>query len=309
MLRQALLGLSRVEAIKSASVKLPITRPVVDRFIAGEHTEEALAVTGQLVASGLRVTIDHLGEDTTTIDQADATTVAYLDLLAALGSAGLAEHAEVSLKLSAVGQFLGREGETVALENARMISIAARTAGTTVTLDMEDHTTTDSTLAVLAELRKEFPDTGAVIQAYLHRSEADCRALATAGSRVRLCKGAYREPGSVAFTERQAIDKAYVRCAKILMAGDGYPMLATHDPRLIDIGAELARRFGRGKHDFEFQMLHGIRPTEQLRLANAGHRMRVYLPYGQDWYGYMVRRMAEKPANLGLFVKSLSSRK
>jgi len=147
-----------------------------------------------------------------------------------------------------------------------------------------------------------------VLQAYLYRTEGDCRDLAYAGSRVRLCKGAYAEPESVAFQDRDEIDRSYVRCLKILMAGEGYPMLATHDPRLIEIGRWLAADRGRGLDSYEFQMLYGIRPTEQQRLAHLGHRVRVYLPYGTDWYGYLVRRLAERPANLAFFARSLISK-
>ncbi len=174
---------------------------------------------------------------------------------------------------------------------------------------MEDHTTTDSTLAILRELRKDFPETGAVLQASLHRTEADCRALAYEGSRVRLCKGAYLEPEAVAFQERLDIDKSYVRCLKVLLAGDGYPMIATHDPRLVEIASSLASRYGRAKGTYEFQMLYGIRPTEQRRLADSGETVRVYIPYGTEWYGYLMRRLAEKPSNLSFFVKSLISKK
>jgi proline dehydrogenase len=191
------------------------------------------------------------------------------------------------------------------LENAELICRAARMADTAVTLDMEDHTITDSTLEILRTLRKEYPNTGAVLQAYLYRTELDCRDLAETGSRVRLCKGAYAEPESVAFQDRRQIDKSYVRCMKILMAGGGFPMLATHDPTLIEIGLKLANDYGRRPRDFEFQMLYGIRPTEQQRLVGLGHAVRVYVPYGTDWYGYLVRRLAERPSNLKFFMRSL----
>ena len=230
--------------------------------------------------------------------------VAYLDLLTKLREAGLSPSAEVSIKVSALGLHL-RDGPQLALENAELISRAARMAGTAVTLDMEDHTTTDSTLEILRTLRKEYPSTGAVLQAYLYRTESDCRDLADAGSRVRLCKGAYAEPESVVYQDRHEIDKAYVRCMKILIAGNGFPMLATHDPTLIDIGLKLASDHGRQPKDFEFQMLYGIRPTEQQRLARLGHAVRVYVPYGTDWYGYLVRRLAERPSNLRFFARSL----
>jgi proline dehydrogenase len=197
----------------------------------------------------------------------------------------------------------------MAYDHAVQICASAQEAGTTVTLDMEDHTTTDSTLEILAELRKDFPSTGAVLQAYLRRTEGDCRELATAGSRVRLCKGAYAEPESVAYQSTLDVDKSYVRCLNILMSGEGYPMVATHDPRLIAIAEDRARWFDRSADEYEFQMLYGCRPEEQARLAGAGHTVRVYVPYGDQWYGYLMRRLAERPANLAFFGRALASRK
>ena len=304
MLREALLKISRSAGIRGAITKAPVTSDVVSRFVAGETNDDVVAVTRQLVASGLRVSIDHLGEDTTDRERADRVVSAYLELVAMLHRTGLSTDAEVSVKLSALGLLLD-DGEQIALANAEQICSAARNAGTTVTVDMEDHTTTDATLGVVATLRQDFPDTGAVLQAYLYRTEGDCRDLATAGSRVRLCKGAYAEPESVAFTEEQEIDLSYVRCLKILMAGSGYPMIASHDPRLVEIGRKLAHDRRRSPDSYEFQMLYGIRPTEQLRLIKLGHQVRVYVPYGEDWYGYLIRRLAERPANLTFFARSL----
>jgi proline dehydrogenase len=309
LLRRVLLSMSRSRRVRRMVETAPVSRSVVARYVAGTTTADAVAATSGLRDKGLLVTLDHLGEDTHDVANATAIRDAYLALLDQLAAAGLTDGAEVSVKLSAVGQALPGHGEKVALENARAICESARAAGTTVTLDMEDHTTTDSTLGILKELRVDFPETGAVLQAYLHRTEADCRDLAYAGSRVRLCKGAYKEPESVAFQGRREVDKAYVRALKVLMAGPGYPMLATHDPRLIAIGAELARRNDRAKDSYEFQMLYGIRPHEQERLVAAGQRMRVYVPYGDEWYGYLVRRMAEKPANLALFLRSMTSKR
>ena len=308
MLRSVLLSVSSSDKLRQVATDAPPARALVNRFVAGETAADAVRATAELVGSGRLVTIDHLGEDTLDQVQATATRDAYLVLLDALHAAGLTGSAEVSVKLSAVGQALAGDGEKIALENVRAIAERAASYGTTVTLDMEDHTTTDSTLGILRELRADFPSTGAVIQAYLRRSEADCRDLATEGSRVRLCKGAYREPESVAFTDRAEVDKAYVRCMKILMQGDGYPMLATHDPRLIDIGEALAIRADRAPGSYEFQMLFGVRTDEQLRLAAEGHRMRVYVPYGDEWYGYLVRRLAERPANLTLLARALTSK-
>lgn len=308
MIRQALLSLSRQKKIAEISANAPVTRNVVTRFVAGETEQDAVRVAGELAGEGLLSTIDHLGEDTVERSQADDTRSAYLALLKGLDEAGLAAAAEVSVKLSAVGQALPGDGEKIALENARTICEAASGVGTTVTLDMEDHTTTDSTLGILTELRQDFPATGAVLQAYLYRTEQDCRDLAYDGSRIRLCKGAYKEPESVAFQAKEDVDKAYVRCMRILFDSPCYPMIASHDPRLVEIAGALATRADSAKGTYEHQMLYGVRPDEQRRLAKAGERMRVYVPYGGDWYGYMVRRMAEKPANMALFLKSMTSK-
>jgi proline dehydrogenase len=300
--------MSRSTRVRHLVETAPISRGVVSRFVAGTSAEEAVASSRQLVDSGRLVSLDRLGEDTVELGQAEATRDAYLTMLKLLADDGLATAAEVSVKLSAVGQSLPGDGERIALDNAYSICEAARNAGTTVTLDMEDHTTTDSTLGILRELRSDFPDTGAVVQAYLHRTEADCRELAFAGSRVRLCKGAYKEPGSVAYQNKDEVDRSYVRCLKVLMAGEGYPMVASHDPRLVAITGDLVRRNGRAQGSYEYQMLYGIRPLEQQRLAAAGEKMRVYVPYGDEWYGYLVRRMAERPANLVFFLRSLATK-
>jgi proline dehydrogenase len=309
LLRQPLLLLARSGRIKSLVSTMPVSAGIVRSYVPGEATDDAVRATGERVDQHHRATLDYLGEDTLDADQAEATVEAYLDLLKALASRGLTRQAEVSVKLSAIGQAIPDHGHKIALENARTVCRAARNAGTTVTLDMEDHTTTDATLATLRELRKDFPETGAVLQAYLHRTEADCRVLAYEGSRVRLCKGAYDEPDDVAFQGRLEVDKSYVRCLKVLLAGQGYPMIATHDPRMIRIASSLASRNGRAAGSYEFQMLYGIRPEEQRRLAAAGETMRVYVPYGTEWYGYLMRRLAERPQNLTFFLRSLISKK
>ena len=308
-MRQALLRASHSQRLKHLLSTLPVSSGIVTRFVAGETTDDGVATAKRLAGDGLLVSLDHLGEDTTDEDTAEAVVTAYLQLLDRLVAAGLGRQSEVSVKLSAIGQALPGIGAKLSLENARRICRAARNAGTTVTLDMEEHATTDSTLATLRELRKDFPETGAVLQAYLHRTEDDCRALAYEGSRVRLCKGAYDEPADVAWQSRQEVAEAYVRCLKILMAGQGYPMVATHDPRMIRIAGALATRYDRSAGSFEYQMLYGIRPEEQKRLAESGHRVRVYVPYGREWYGYLMRRLAERPANLTFFARSLVSKK
>lgn len=307
MLRTPLLAAARSTACRRIVEKAPVTRGLVTRFVAGSSLAAALPVVEALAADRF-VTLDHLGEHVADPDQARGTAAAYTALLAALDRNGLAGRAEVSVKLSAVGQLLPADGEKVALENAREICAAAAAVGTTVTLDMEDHTTTDSTLGILRELRVDFPWVGAVLQAYLRRTEADCRDLATVGSRVRLCKGAYDEPESVAFRDKGEVDGSYVRCMGVLMAGAGYPMIASHDPRMIRAAGVLAADAGRTSDDYEHQMLYGIRDAEQVRLAAEGRRVRVYVPYGDEWYGYFMRRLAERPANLAFFARSLLSR-
>lgn len=307
MLGPVLLAAARSDSIRRVVSAAPVTRTVVDRFVAGERLDESLRTVRSLTDRGLEVTLDHLGEDITDRTEALRNRDAYLALAGALAGEGLGVRAELSVKLSAFGQALPG-GEDVAYENVLPVVEAAAAAGTTVTLDMEDHTTVDSTLAILAELRKRFPQTGAVLQSYLFRTEDDCHALAGEDSRVRLVKGAYKEPAEVAFQDRREVDRAYVRCLRILLAGKGYPMIGSHDPRMVAIAQELARRSGRKSDAYEFQMLYGIREAEQERLVAEGHRMRVYIPYGTDWYGYFMRRLAERPANLRFFLRSLATR-
>ena len=309
LLRNSLLQLAKSTRVRDAVERASVSRNVVRRFVPGAATDDAVRAVGQLQVTQLMATVDYLGEDTTDLAQAQHTRDAYVGLLADLAEHGYTAggRAEVSLKLSALGQALPGDGPKIALDHAREICQAASDAGTTVTLDMEDHTTTDPTLESLRELRQDFPTVGAVLQAYLHRTEGDCRDLAHNGSRVRLCKGAYKEPESVAHQGAE-VDRSYVRCLKVLMAGDGYPMVASHDPRLIEIAGALAAKHGRDPRSFEYQMLYGIRPDEQQRISDRGDQMRVYLPYGEEWYGYLMRRMAEKPGNLMFFLRGLASR-
>ncbi|GAA1197033.1 proline dehydrogenase family protein [Streptomyces hebeiensis] len=307
MLGPVILAASRSDALRRTVSAAPVTKPVVDRFIAGESITETTPVVRAAADRGLEVTLDVLGEDVTDPAEALLARDAYLRLVDALAPLGLGPRAEMSVKLSSFGQALPG-GHDLALKNATAVVEAAAAIGTTVTLDAEDHTTLDSTLAIHGELRERFPGTGAVVQSYLFRTEEDCRALAAAGSRVRLVKGAYKEPASVAYQDKAEVDRAYIRCLKILMAGTGYPMVGTHDPRIIAIAQDLASRAGRKIDAYEFQMLYGIRAAEQDRLAAEGHRVRVYIAYGTDWYGYFMRRLAERPANLAFFLRSLVTR-
>ena len=305
VLRRTILAAARNDRVKGLVARAPVSRSVVARFVAGEEADDAVRAARELEQDGLTVTLDRLGEDVLDAGQATDTVKAYCELLHRLSAEGLTAggRCEVSVKLTAVGQAID---EALAVDGARTICEAARDAGTTVTLDMEDHTTTDSTLGILRQLREDFPSTGAVLQSYLRRTEGDCRDLAHAGSRVRLCKGAYKEPETVAFQTATEVDRSYVRCMKVLFAGEGYPMLATHDPRLIAVAEQLGA--GRASDSWEFQMLYGIRPNEQRRLVQEGRTVRVYVPYGDEWYGYLMRRLAERPANLAFFARALVTR-
>jgi proline dehydrogenase len=319
VLSTVLLKVSRSPRVRGAVVAFPATRKVVDRFVAGERMEDAVRAVRALKARGLHATLDHLGEDTRDAVQAGAIRDSYIELLGVLHREGLADYAEASVKLSALGQALrdpgdlgtgnvSEYGEKIALENARAVCEAAAAAGTTVTLDMEDHTTADSTLRILGELRRDFPWVGAVVQSMLLRTEQDCRDLAYPGSRVRLVKGAYAEPETVAHIRKAEVDAAYERCLRVLMSGGGYPMVASHDPRMIEAAERAAQAAGRAPGTYEYQMLYGIRTDEQRALARAGERVRVYVPFGTDWYGYFVRRLAERPANVAFFLRALLGR-
>nr|WP_240895189.1 proline dehydrogenase family protein [Kineococcus siccus] len=302
------MGVAGNTAVRAAVTRSSVSRGVVDRFVAGEDVDQALVAVRALAGRGLRVTLDRLGEDVTDDEQAGQTLAGYRQLLDRLAADGFAAGNEVSVKLSALGQALGADGAARATERAHELVAHAHGLGVDVTLDMEDHTTVDATLATVRALRADFPRVGAVLQSALLRTEADARDLAVAGSRIRLVKGAYAEPPAVAFAAKADVDTAYVRCLQVLLEGDGYPMVATHDLRLVQTAQELARAAGRGPESMEFQMLFGIRTTEQQRLAAAGHTVRVYVPYGTDWYGYFSRRLAERPANLVFFARSLVTR-
>lgn len=304
MLRRALLAAAASDTIRGLITDTPATRALVGRYVAGDSISDAVRVARSLRDAGLLVSLDYLGEDTTDSLLAAATVTQYVQLLEKLAAEGLTEGGavEVSVKPTAVGLLLDEDAATGHLER---IVIAARDAGTTVTLDAEDHRTTGAALRIAAALRSRSGSVGSVVQASLRRTETDVRALAAPGVRVRLCKGAYAEPVAEAFTTRHDVDKSFARCLRILMAGPGYPMIATHDPRLIAITRAIGQN--RGPDTFEYQMLYGVRPEEQRRLAAAGARVRVYVPYGSDWYGYLVRRLAERPANLRFFLRSLWS--
>jgi proline dehydrogenase len=304
---------SRREGLRRAAEGLPVTRRVVHRFVPGETIGSALNSVAGLRESSRLVSIDYLGEDVCDADDADAAVRTYLDLIEKLGHLGdPADNAirplEVSVKMSALGQSLERDGCKIARDNAWSICDAAQRAGVWVTVDAENHTTTDSTLSIVRDLRVEFGWLGTVLQAYLRRTLGDCEEFAASGARIRLCKGAYDEPASVAYRGRDEVTDSYLACLRVLMAGSGYPMVASHDPAIIDAVPDMVRESGRRAGDFEYQMLYGIRDDEQRRLADAGNQVRVYVPFGTQWYGYFMRRLAERPANLTFFLRALAQR-
>lgn len=302
---------ARSDRMKRTAEKVPVTRNVVHRFVPGQSHADVIGASSTLLGSGRMLSIDYLGEDTTDGSQADATVQAYLRLIGMLGDEGVASaghRMEVSIKLSALGRALPRHGEKIASENAHRIASMAAQAGVWVTVDAEDHTTTDSALRIVRDLRSDFPDLGTVLQSYLHRTADDCAEFSGRGSRIRLCKGAYAEPADVAYQRRDDVDASYLRCLRILMNGNGYPMVASHDPVMIDAAGTYAADAGRAVDEWEHQMLYGIRDAEQLQLVDAGRQVRVYVPFGSQWYGYFMRRLAERPANLTFFLRALVAR-
>ncbi|MFC8044292.1 proline dehydrogenase family protein [Nocardia sp. NPDC057353] len=306
-LRPVILAAAGSPRLAKAVTTVPITAAVVRRFVAGADRAALLPVLRELLADGRRVSVDFLGENTTDPAQADAVVTEYLALLADLATLADAPGTElgpewavpleVSVKLSALGRALP---EPKAVDRLRTICAAAERANIWVTVDAEDHTATAGTLAAVHALRPEFPWLGVVLQSYLHRTEADCGSFTDA--RVRLCKGAYNEPPEVAFQHSAEVTDSYLRCLDVLMNGAGYPMVASHDPVLVEAA------IGAGRTRYEHQMLYGVRDLEQRRLAAEGRAVRVYVPYGTEWYGYLTRRLAERPANLGFFLRALVSR-
>ncbi len=307
VVRNALVAASQSGAMKSAASSTPITRAVARRFVAGESAVDAVQTAADLAGAGLHCTIEHLGPEVTDEDSAQHSVNAYLKLLEALQAADLFDRSELSVKASDMGLDLPG-GAEIALANTKRLAEVAAGLGTLLILDMEAYASVDPTFDLFHAVRSEFPQTGIVVQSYLRRTEVDCEQLARTAARVRLVKGAFDESTEVAFQTSQDIDLSYVRSLKSLMNGKGVPLIATHDPRLIEIASALAVRTNRERSTYEFQMLLGVRPEEQKRLAASGEKVRVYVPYGPQWYPYLVRRMAEKPANLSLFVRALAGR-
>lgn len=273
------------------------------RQVPGHRVEDLVAACADQVAEGLFVSVGLRLPAAYDEDAAEAATRSALDLVEALQTGGLARQAEVALDPTALGLALPDVGAKVGLENAGRIARAARAAGTQLLLDLDDHRSTEAGFETLRELRKDFPEVGVGVAANLRRTEDDCRALAFEGSRVRLSKGSRGAPATVAFADRHEADKSYVRCLKVLLAGQGLPVVATHDPRLVRIAGALATRFDRPRGSYEYQMRYGVRTDEQRRLHAAGERVRVR--FGTEPAGNLVRRLADRGLDLTSFVRSL----
>lgn len=292
------LGVSTNQHVASFVQNSEAIRPLVKRFVAGDTLESALLIVQELNSAGLAVALDVLGENTTTQSDATAATDDAIRSIEAATQQGA--NAYLSIKLTQLGLDLG---EHVVLHNVRSVLQRAAAAGMFVRIDMEGSLYTTRTLEVFSMLRAEFPGVGIVLQAYLYRTAADLKMVAGLGAQVRLVKGAYSEPAHCAFRRKRDTDRNYIRLMEYLFAHTENPAIATHDPRMIESARDLARRHGVAPERFEFQMLYGIRRDLQERLVSEGYRVRVYLPYGAEWYPYLTRRLAERPANM-LFIAS-----
>jgi proline dehydrogenase len=298
MLRSILLWLSRNKTVRGQITSLSVARRAARRFVAGDTIDDAINAIRELNAIGITATLDHLGENVETAEDARRSTEDYLKALDAIAASGVQSH--ISIKLTALGFDLGDE---LCRANVARILARAKEIGTLVTIDMESTEYTDRTLRLFRDLRREFGNVGIVIQSYLYRSEADIVALCKEGAHVRLCKGAYKEPPVHAFPRKADVDASYVRLMKMLLspearANKAFGAIATHDAKMIEATCQYAQEQMVPRDEFEFQMLHGIRRDLQKQLTADGYGMRVYVPYGTEWYPYYMRRLAERPANI-----------
>jgi proline dehydrogenase len=300
-MRSTLLSLSHRPALGRLATRLSFTRSMVARFVAGQTLSEALDALDRLHAAGRRTTVDVLGESVQSKSAATAAADRYLEVLDALAARGL--DGNVSLKLSQMG--LDLSPEFCRLNVARVFKAAAAT-GAFIRIDMEDHPKTDATLAMWRVLRPLNAASGVVIQAALRRSAADVTQLIAEQAPIRLCKGAYREPTEVAFPTKAEVDASYLELLELLLREGTSPAIATHDPRMIQAATDLVEREGLRRDGFEFQMLYGIRRDLQEQLVAAGYRVRIYIPYGREWYPYFMRRLAERPANVMFILRNLT---
>jgi proline dehydrogenase len=300
MMRALLIYLSQSKLLAKLVTGNPVSRRMSRRFVAGEELAEAVAAARACNAAGMTVSLDHLGENVTTEQEARRARDAYLENFDRIAAEKL--DANVSLKLTQLGLDLSDDFCFSLLES---VVERAASRGNFLRIDMEGSPYTARTIALVKRARAKYDRVGTVIQAYLFRSEQDIRDLLAIGCRIRLCKGAYREPASIAFPKKEDVDKNYVQLMQLLLPSGIYHGLATHDPRMIDATVDFAAKQGIGKDAFEFQMLYGIRTDLQQQLVRDGYRMRVYIPYGTEWFPYFMRRLAERPANVLFFVRNL----
>ncbi|MCL4487197.1 MAG: proline dehydrogenase family protein [Chloroflexi bacterium] len=305
VLRDAFLALSTNGVVREFVIRFPLSRRVSRRFVAGETLEQAIEVVRKLNQQGMQVTFDQLGESVTQESEAREAKDGYLQALDAIAENHVSSH--VSVKLTQMGLDLNTD---LCLDNMRQIVGRAQQVGTFVRIDMEDSARTQATLNVFKTLREEYENVGTVIQSYLYRSEADMQALAALGASVRLCKGAYKEPASVAFPAKKDVDANYLKLARIFLDADGHEhaphlAVASHDEKIIRWAKEYTAEHHIDRKRFEFQMLYGIRPDLQRQLVAEGYTMRIYVPYGTHWYPYFMRRLAERPANVIFLISNL----
>ena len=271
------------------------------RFIAGESVGEAIAAAREVEAVGMTQTLDYLGESVASMAEADQATRAYLRVIEAIAAAGIGRN--VSLKLTQLGLTVDR---ATSVDNLRRILDAAATHDFFVRVDMENSPFTAVTLDILETMWQQgYRNAGVVLQSYLTRTMADVRRMNQLGARVRLVKGAYREPRSIAYQSRADVDAAFLDLMKVLLTDGTYPAIATHDPVMISATLKFAASRGVGSDRWVFQMLYGVRRDLQAALTAAGHRVRVYIPFGQEWFPYFMRRLGERPANVGFVLRSL----
>ncbi|HED03791.1 MAG TPA: proline dehydrogenase [Candidatus Fraserbacteria bacterium] len=306
MLRRLFLALSESERLRDWLVRTRVSRRAARRFVAGEELSQALEVTRVLAGQGIKTTLDHLGENTHTVQEAQAAAGEYLKILESVRQNGL--EANVSLKLSQMGLEIDEE---LCYQNLAQIVAEAQESGSFVRIDMEGSDTTERTLRLYERLRTAgYERVGVVIQAYLRRSEADIRRLIARGASVRLCKGAYAELPGVAFASKHKVDQNYRQLLSLLLGEEAEAKgvqvaIATHDAALINWAKQLIQERASSTEQYEFQMLYGIRRDLQRQLAQAGYPVRVYVSYGQEWYPYFMRRLAERPANLFFLLRQL----
>lgn len=300
MTRGLFLALARWRALRRWMEAAEFSRRLTRRFVAGETLEETLPVCERLRAEGIFSTLDHLGENVTTLEQARAACDAYLHVLDEIGRRQLPS--TIAIKLSQFGLDLSEEA---CLENVRRLEAKSRMVGSRVEIDMESSAYTERTLALAIQAGKECGCVRVAVQAYLYRSAKDIETLNAAGVPVRLCKGAYLEPPEIAFPKKKDVDRNYIVLMKTLLDKGAYPALATHDEHIIGQAIRHIEQRGIGKDSFEFQMLYGVRRDLQSRLAAQGYRLRLYVPYGTEWFPYFMRRLAERPANLWFVLRSL----